>query len=167
MCKLSRTVTLLLALILSFLILPVQAYALVDIESYIFDSLEQVDTDLFPLEYFAGVSPISEFIDDSGNYYVAYDGNENFHIAILDKSTMRLNNTITIDKPYPLLGGVIMDENGYYYALFGQADNTNNGESITISIIQYNDKGIKINELAFKGKDTSIWKNSSGTRIPF
>ena len=55
MCKLSRTVTLLLALILSFLILPVQAYALVDIESYIFDSLEQVDTDLFPLEYFAEV----------------------------------------------------------------------------------------------------------------
>ena len=161
-----------LALIIAFLITPifspVSASTVVDLESYKFSSVEEVNTDLYPYGFSADISPISEFFDNSGNYYVAYDGSKNFYIAVLNKSNMKIIKTITINKPYPILGGVIGDDKGNFYAFFGQEDTAGKSDKVTLAVIRYDKNGKKIKELSLKGKDTcTFWDPDSGSRVPF
>lgn len=160
--------------IAAFFSINSSASALVDLKSYKFNSLEEVWTGLNLDEFYASLSPISEFTDEKGNYYVAYDGTQKFYIAKLKKSTMKLQKTITIKKPdrykANLLGGVIMDKQGYFYAIFGRADKGEKGKEITFSVIQYDADGKKVKELNIKGGDLRQYEGDSydnGIRLPF
>lgn len=163
-----KIVTLLLLITTAFYSIHTSAFALVDVKKYKLKTLTELNTyEEFPY-YHSYISSISEFADQKGNYYVAYDGEKYFYIAKLKKSNMKLQKTIKIKKPYPMLGGVIMDKNGYFYALFGQNDKAGKGKTVTVSVVQYNGKGKKVKELAIKGKNTDVegdlyW----GTRYPF
>lgn len=116
--------------------------------------------------YTADVSPISVFYDETKAVNLAYDGKNSFHILKLD-SKDNVNDTLTIAKKYPLLGGVAYD-NGFYYVVYGKENETDNVNQVVMSVVKYNKEGKETGEVTYTGKETEPYSGDEwGTKEPF
>lgn len=110
----------------------------------------------------AFVSDISQFEDNKGNFCIAYSDKDNKYVYIRAyKSDLTQTYSRKISKTYPLLGGVACDKNGYFYIVWGKADNSSESSNvITMAISKYSNSGKLIKTAKFKSSDTD-------TKIPF
>lgn len=146
------------------------------VETYELKTSEKLSTDdaYINAERCGHVSPVSDFIDADGRYSVAYSDSNNVYITRY-KPDMTVSDTITIKKQYPLVGGVICDNTGYYYIAWGQNDDKGNGGIPTVAISKHEHNGahIKTTEYITNTHDTGAWeeyltyKGKWATRYPF
>lgn len=114
-----------------------------------------------------GVSNISQFLDETGNYCFAYDGTKNVTI-VKTKNGKPLKNKITLRKQKPLFGGVSCDGSGNYYLVCGR-ENESKDTKNTVFISKYNSRGKLIKTVGDNGSSSlgSWYSQDFYTRIPF
>ncbi len=116
--------------------------------------------------YSAKCPEVITFLDRNKNINVAYYDGEKLFIQKY-KNDMSLDEILEIESDYPKFGNVICDEEGYYYAVWGQ-DDSDNSNCVTMCISKYDSKGILVKGLALHGKETVPWGGEDmGTRYPF
>lgn len=117
--------------------------------------------------YYASVAPISEYMDKEGSYNTIYESENRINL-LRYKSIDEKPMEYSIKKPYPLFGGAIHDEEGNIYILYGQANDTDDGDKTVISVMKYNRELKLISELKYSGSETSTYGELKwGTKIPF
>lgn len=117
---------------------------------------EALSTEHFLASHHGWVSPLSTFYDDSGNFNIACDGENEFSIMVLSTELNRIN-TLTIPKKYPKLGGVAYYQ-GCYYAVYGIPHYSKDENNETLSIVKYGKDGSYVAEAAYNGWGTDTWK---------
>lgn len=147
------------------------------------DVITQLGTETVSIEYLddevgyirnwhgdrAMVSELTHFFDNQGRYTIAYSDNTYVYITIHNEEMSQLK-TILIEKKYPLLGDVTCDSNGYYYIVWGKADNEWSGNSDTIAVSKCDQNGKIISTLPFVTKKQisgDDFSNTIQTAIPF
>lgn len=80
-----------------------------------------------------------------------------------DPDKFKLIESITLASEYPLFGNITCDDEGYYYAVWGDSRNGNDKDCINLCISKYDYTGTLCGKLEIKGGDTG----SGGTMVPF
>lgn len=75
------------------------------------------------------------------------------------------NNRMQFEMKYPLLGDVISDDNGNFYIVWGEENETSNYDIETVFISKYSERGDHIKTTGFVGQ--SIMGKSGNTKTPF
>jgi hypothetical protein len=135
----------------------------------IISTTEQVETtDCQSLySYAASVAPVSQFLDQNGNFNVVYDGEKTITLLRYD-GNMQLAGTYSATKPYPLFGGAICDKNGNYYVVYGQRDEAATGDTVVLSVVKYDSTLGVLGSVNYLGSQTCPYQGLEwGTRYPF
>ena len=143
-------------------------------EVSIISVVEDIDSDVISNEidlwgYHSDVSPISQFVASKNRYGVAYVTEEEI-LMFLYEEDLTLSEKISISYEEGNVGGVISDEDGNFYVVYGIANTTDDLSQEVMRIVKYNEKGEKLDSVSYIGKETSgpSWYSEDfGTKIPF
>ena len=111
-----------------------------------------------------GVSSVSEFKDQKGNFCFAYVSGKK--IIVVKTKNGKVINTIKLAKKYPLFGGVACDSKGNFYLASGK-DNEGNKEINTVFISKYDKEGKHIKTVGDDGSSSLSSGSSFLTKKPF
>jgi len=118
-----------------------------------------------PKEYvnWDGVSNVAQFKDADGKYSYAYDGKGRITIV---KSN---GKTLVLKKTHPLFGDVLMDTDGSYYVITGEANTGSNTSKETIFVSRYDANGNLIKTIGDNGSSSlaDYYDDSFNTKTPF
>lgn len=114
-----------------------------------------------------GVSNVSQFLDQNGNYCFAYDGEKAVTI-VKTKDGKPQGRKITLKKKYPLFGGVACDAAGNYYLVTGR-ENKSGKIKNTVFISKYTARGKLRKTIGDNGSASlgSWYPREFYTRLPF
>lgn len=97
-----------------------------------------------------GVSNISQFTDNKGNFcFSYYVGNK--VTVVKTKNGKVSGKKITLKMPYPIYGGVTCDSKGNYYVVCGRKNATSKRTVKTVFILKYNSKGKRLKTYSSTG----------------
>lgn len=119
------------------------------------------DSNAYGASNYARVSPLQQFsYKDEGLAY-AYLMKKNLYIITPTRE-------LIINSKYSMLGDVISDEEGYFYVVWGEENNTDDASVKTTVISKYDTEGNEIKSTGFVGKSTP-WgdSDSAKTKYPF
>lgn len=106
-------------------------------------------------------SPVSDFIDNTGRYTIAYSDGSNMNISHISDNG-KIEDTIKFKQPMTIVGGVACDDNGNFYVACGTEDEAGTGNICTFAVYKYDSAGTLLGKAEYFPNDTS-W----GTRVPF
>lgn len=115
-----------------------------------------------------GVSNVSQFVDDEGNFCFAYDSGK--YVKIVKTIEGKISGkAIKIKKKCPEFGGVACDEDGNYYIVTGTVNDSDDTSKDTIYISKYNSKGKHITSIGDVGNSSlgDWYDDSFYTKEPF
>lgn len=115
-----------------------------------------------------GVSNVSQFLDQNGNYCFAYDNSKSVTV-VTTKNGKPLKKTISLKKNASLFGGVACDSKGNYYLVTGQKNTSDNQKKNTIFISKYDKNGKLLKTAGDNGSSSlgSWYSEDFNTKIPF
>lgn len=115
-----------------------------------------------------GVSSVSQFLDENGNYCFACDSSKSVTI-VKTKNGKPLKKRITLKKQKPLFGGVACDSSGNYYLVGGKANKSSDHTKSTIFISKYDSKGTHIKTIGDNGSSSlgDWYSQDFYTQTPF
>lgn len=115
-----------------------------------------------------GVSSVSQFLDENGNYCFACDSSKSVTI-VKTKNGKLLKKRITLKKQKPLFGGVACDSSGNYYLVGGNANKSSDHTESTIFISKYDSKGTHIKTIGDNGSSSlgDWYSQDFYTQTPF
>lgn len=115
-----------------------------------------------------GVSSVSQFLDENGNYCFACDSSKSVTL-VKTKNGKPLKKKITLKKQKPLFGGVACDGNGNYYLVSGKANKSSDYTKSTIFISKYDSKGMHIKTIGDNGSSSlgDWYSQEFYTQTPF
>lgn len=115
-----------------------------------------------------GVSSVSQFLDENGNYCFASDSSKSVTI-VKTKNGKPLKKRITLKKQKPLFGGVACDSSGNYYLVGGKANKSSDHTKSTIFISKYDSKGTHIKTIGDNGSSSlgDWYSQDFYTQTPF
>lgn len=114
-----------------------------------------------------GVSNVSQFSDEDGNYYFAFDNGKK--VTVAKTKNGKVTKKIELTKKHPLFGAVETDSDGNFYLVTGEANNGNDTSKETVFISKYDGKGKHIKTVGDNGSSSlaSYYDESFYTKIPF
>lgn len=112
--------------------------------------------------YWTGLSGISQFQDNKGNFCVAYMNKKCTHVYIraYNKDLKQVYYR-KIKKLYPTVGTVTCDDSGNFYIVWGKADSDDKTGTVTMAVSKYKKNGTLVK--TYKHKTTV----TGSARIPF
>lgn len=115
-----------------------------------------------------GVSNVSQFVNEKGQYCFAYDDGKNV-IVVKTKKGKPTKDTVKLKKKHSLFGGVICDSEGNYYVVTGESNDSDDTDKNTVFISKYDKKGKHIKTVGDNGSSSLGWWYGSSfyTKIPF
>ncbi len=115
-----------------------------------------------------GVSNVSQFVNEKGQFCFAYDNGKNV-IVVKTKNGKVQKNTIKLKKKHDLFGGVTCDSKGNYYLVTGETNETEDTSKNTIFISKYDKNGKHVKTVGDNGSASLGWWYDSSfyTKIPF
>lgn len=115
-----------------------------------------------------GVSNVTQFKDNNGNFCFAYDLDSQVVAAKVD-SNGKLTGYVVMTKKHPIFGTVICDKDGNYYVVTGEENKTSNTQKETVFISKYDKNGKHIATVGDNGSSSlaSYYDSSFYTKIPF
>ena len=121
--------------------------------------------------YTASIAPVSQFVTKDGGYGVAYHGENETTILLYDKN-LNLYNKVYLASEGADLGAVIRDEDGYFYAMYGMVNTTDDVTREVLRVVKYSPLGRRLQSVSFNGAETSVSgisysSGTGGTKIPF
>lgn len=111
--------------------------------------------------HWEGVSSVSEFIDNEGQYGFAYVKNKSVVVCHTKNGT--IIRKVKLKMPHALFGAVRCDEDGYYYLVTGINNKTNGtgrgkGQSVeTVFLSKYDQSGTHIKTVGNDGSSSLEW----------
>ena len=112
------------------------------------------------------VALISQFKDSKGRYCIAYTRGKYLFIKRLN-SKMKAVSSCKIKKEYPLVGGVISDQDGYLYVAYGKNDEKGKGHVDTFAFSKYTGTGRHIATTKYFTQKNAGSIDSWDMRYPF
>ena len=115
-----------------------------------------------------GVTNVSQFINPNGNLCFAYDAGDNIILITTYQGTYNFYQTI-LPKVSDIFGAVTCDSNGYYYAVTGKNNDTDDTTQNTIFITKYDSKGNIVASTGDNGSSSLAYyyNESFYTKYPF
>lgn len=115
-----------------------------------------------------GVTNVSQFSDPDGNLCFAYDSGNNIVVIRTYKGTLSFQQTI-LSKVSDIFGAITCDSDGYYYAVTGKNNSTNDATQNTIFITKYDTSGNIIASTGDNGSSSLAYYygESFYTKYPF
>ncbi len=115
----------------------------------------------------AGVSDVSQFRDNRYNFCFAVDGENS--VTVYKTNHGKITDTLSIEKPYDLFGGMVCDSSGYLYAVFAFEDDGTNYDVDNVFVYKYTSSGQYISRAGANGDESmySYYDQSFYTKIPF
>lgn len=115
----------------------------------------------------AGVSNVSQFTDQNGNFCFAVDEEGQVTVYYTDRGTV--TKTVTIQNPYSAFGGAACDEAGDLYMVWGYDNETNDTDTNTILVSKYTADGKHIATVGGNGSEGMDYYYDKGfyTKYPF
>ena len=111
-----------------------------------------------------GVTNVAQFRGPQGDLYYAVDSDT----AVIVHKTSNgkpVSGTVTLTKQHPLFGTVICDDDGNYYLVTGEANETDDVSVNTVFISKYNSSGNHIKTVGDNGD--AGYGDSFCTKVPF
>lgn len=114
------------------------------------------------------VSNVAQFLDESGNYCFAYDGEKEVTV-VRTKNGKPQGKTISLKKQYPLFGNAACDSKGNFYLVTGRKNTTNDRSKQTIFISKYDKNGKLLKTVGDNGSSSlGYWyPDEYNTKEPF
>ena len=130
-----------------------------------------VDNDIHITSLGSEVSPVSQFVTATNGYGVAYHGDGIITVLLYTKE-LELYDKVTIESENATLGAVTSDENGYFYAVYGIKNETDDVSKEVMRVVKYSSDGKKIGSVSYTGNETghqgiSYNEDGFGTKNPF
>ncbi len=119
--------------------------------------------------FYASVPKVVTFTGNNDSINVAYYSDSSSCVVVrkTDLSGETIGS-ITLEKRGSLLGNVIQDEAGYYYAIWGNEADNWQYDTVTMIVSKYGSDGTLLGELSLKGSDTECYPGDEwGTQVPF
>lgn len=116
-----------------------------------------------------GISNVCPFQDAEGNYCFGYS-TKNAVVIVKTEKGKALKERVKLIRQNPLFGGVISDENGYYYVVTGKANPGEDRYANTIFISKYDSKGNYMQTVGNCGNSgmADWWVDADAhTKLPF
>lgn len=109
-----------------------------------------------------GVTNVSQFTDEKGNFCFAYDNGK--HVTVV-KGKKKLN----LKKQASTFGAVTCDADGYYYVVTGEVNNTGDMGKNTVFVSKYDQNGKLLKTVGDNGNSSLAYyyDESFYTKIPF
>ncbi len=114
-----------------------------------------------------GVSTVSQFTDEKGNYCFAYDSKK-YVTVVKTENGKPLKKKIKLMKENPLFGGVICDAEGNFYLACGKENKSSDYTKNTIFISKYDSSGKHIKTVGDNGSSSCRYYGKNfNTQCPF
>lgn len=114
-----------------------------------------------------GVSTVSQFIGSDGEFWFAYDNNNN--ITVVSTSGGVVKNKLDLEKQHSLFGAVCSDSLGNLYVVTGEENDSDTADRDTIFISKYDSQGQLIATVGNNGSSSlaDYYDTSFCTKTPF
>lgn len=114
-----------------------------------------------------GVSTVSQFKDEKGNYCYAYNNKGN--VIIIKTKGGKTDKKITIKMPYKIFGAVTCDSEGNFYLVTGKENATGDPSAESVFISKYDAAGNHIKTVGDNGSSSLAYYYGSDFygKIPF
>ncbi len=96
-----------------------------------------------------GVSNVSQFLDEKGNYCFAYYKGKK--ITIAKTKNGKVTSKVKLKMPYPIFGAVTCDSAGNYYVVSGKKNTSSNHQMETLFVSRYSSQGKLIQTVGDNG----------------
>ena len=115
----------------------------------------------------AGVSNVSQFVDDEGCFCCAADGENS--ITVLRTDHGKVVSTLSIPKTHERFGGAVCDDSGNLYLVFGDDNYAEDTSKSTIYVCKYSSDGRLLATVGGNGSEgvPSYYNSSYNTKVPF
>lgn len=115
-----------------------------------------------------GVSNVSHFVGSNGEFCFAYDGEE-YVTVVKTREGSTLKKKIKLKKKHPLFGAVTCDEDGNYYLVTGEANETDDTSKETVFVSKYDKNGKHIKTIGDNGSSSlaNYYSKDYNTMYPF
>ena len=109
-----------------------------------------------------GVTNVSQFADEKGNFCFAYDNGK--YVTVV-----KGKNKINLKKKTSTFGAVTCDAEGYFYVVTGAANSSTDRNKNTVYVSKYDAKGKLLGSVGDDGSSSLAYyyNDSFRTRIPF
>ena len=115
----------------------------------------------------AGVSNVSQFVDDEGRFCCAADGEDS--VTVLRTNHGKVVSTVSIPKTHEKFGGAICDDSGNLYLVFGDDNYAEDTSKSTIYVCKYDSNGKLLATAGGNSSEgmASYYNSSFYTKVPF
>lgn len=115
-----------------------------------------------------GISNVAQFVNDKGDYCFAYVDKKTVKIVKTKKDSL-VEDKISLKMKHPLFGGVVCDDEGNYYLVTGEANESDDTSVKTIFVSKYDKDGKHVKTVGDNGSSSlaSYYDSSFYTKIPF
>lgn len=119
-------------------------------------------------ENWDGVTNVSQFLDENGEYCFAYDKGS-YVCVVKTKKGVPQKKQIKLKKKTKLFGAVTCDADGYYYVVTGETNTGNDTGKETVFITKYDGAGRRVATVGDNGSSSLAYYFDSGyyTKEPF
>ena len=143
------------------------------------DDMEDLTLTDFPTQYshaviskghyvnWAGVSSVSQFADEKGNFCFAVDEGERVSVYKTDQGS--ISKKISIDNPYDSFGAAACGADGSLYMVWGYNNDTDDRSVETIIVSKYTPEGVFVASAGGNGSEGMPYYYGDGfyTKTPF
>lgn len=114
-----------------------------------------------------GVSTVAQFVDQKGNFCFAFMKGKK--INIVKTKDGKVKKKIKLKMKGNLFGDVICDGDGFYYAVTGKENSSDNRNMKTVFITKYDASGKLIKSVGNNGRSSLAYyyDDSYNTKVPF
>ncbi|WP_026512167.1 hypothetical protein [Butyrivibrio sp. LC3010] len=146
------------------------ALAAFPISTYAKETDTKMSGTIYPKGYYSnweGVSNVSQFKDENGNYCFASSSGKKVTIFTTVKG--KVKKKLKLKMPYPIFGAVSCDQDGNYYVVSGRNNKTSNKKAETVFISKYSKTGALITTVGDNGSFgvPEYYTNDFNTKEPF
>lgn len=119
-------------------------------------------------ENWDGVTNVSQFLDENGEYCFAYDKGSYVYVVKTKKGVPQ-KKQIKLKKKTKQFGAAICDSDGYYYVVTGETNSGNDTEKETVFITKYDAAGKRVATVGDNGSSSLAYYYGSSfyTKEPF
>ncbi len=114
----------------------------------------------------AGVSNVSQFVDEKGRFCCAADGEDSITVIRTDHG--KVVSTVSIPKTHERFGGAVCDDSGNLYLVFGDDNYAEDTSKSTVYVCKYDANGKLLATVGGNGSEgMSSGGSSYYTKVPF
>ena len=106
-----------------------------------------------------GVSNVSQFVDDEGNYCFAYNTDDS--VIVVKTSEGKITKKINLKKQHKQFGAVECDSDGYYYLVTGEENKKDDTSVNTVFVSKYSPAGKHIKTVG------DVESGNGNSKVPF